>query len=764
MTNNANIKSDGVESDDIALQLGERIDVLGCVLSALHPDREPERVMRDISAALSKLIPHDRILLVSNVTHERWGLDRNVFTSSRYYPPVSESETDMSAHKWVAFYKTSLLRSNVKKDMRFKLDGSFLRDGRLSALYVPLCDEQGHYGVLSFASDQAERYGKADLGIVEWLAAKIGNPLSVFQACLGNWKFRQMPVNMQLDLDRTLEQILWLIQQEGYDRVRIYLYDQKTDEMIGGAQVGIDQYEGFKGVRLPVSEDPHSQKTLAGRQAQIYRWDKDEGSGRLRLELDAPKNSNWAELPLFFEEADQVHMVGKISLDNNKTGRALDPIALNRLMGIASSAALSIRHAQLYASQVIDAERSVRGFFPLRNDNGQVSKILGMTQDITQRRRLEEDARKAHNLESLGVLAAGIAHDFNNVLTGVIGNLSLLGQLLSSDSEAYEVAHDALLAASRTKGLTHQLMTFARGGTPIKETASIEMLIKETVDLSLRGANTKPEFNFADGLSSVHADCGQMGQVIQNLVLNASQAMPDGGTLWISAENVEVFESGPLSLEPGAYVLVSIKDEGIGMSESVMARVFDPYFTTKEAGHGLGLSISYSIILKHNGHIEVTSQQDKGTTFTFYLPVSNVKAVTAVVHEKTMVAGEGRVLLMDDEDLVHRTMGRALGRFGYEVESVYNGENTLQVYKDALGSDRAFDVVILDLTIPGEMGGKEVVGKLLEIDPRARVLVSSGYSNAPVMARFLDYGFVGSIAKPVDIDELAYTVKSALDL
>ena len=390
------------------------------------------------------------------------------------------------------------------------------------------------------------------------------------------------------------------------------------------------------------------------------------------------------------------------------------------------------------------------------------SLLQATVRDTTERRRMEEEIRRAHNLESLGLLAGGIAHDFNNVLTGVIGNLSLLERFLDKDSMEYEVASDAQQAAIKTKDLTQQLMTFAKGGAPVKETASIDALIRETTELSLHGANTKPEYHFAEGLSAVDIDTGQIGQVIQNLVLNADQAMPNGGILSISAEDVEVTDEDSLPLEPGTYVEISVEDQGIGISKDLLSQVFDPYFSTKETGHGLGLSICYSIVQRHSGYIAATSRQNVGTTFVFYLPASKRRAAAAVEQRRELSVGTGRILLMDDEETIHRTVGTMLKVIGYDVKSVCDGNEALQVYTAALESGSPFNIVIMDLTIPGEMGGKEAAGKLLEIDPTAHVLVSSGYSQDPVMANYADYGFAGRLPKPVDIEELADTVKKAL--
>jgi two-component system, cell cycle sensor histidine kinase and response regulator CckA len=395
---------------------------------------------------------------------------------------------------------------------------------------------------------------------------------------------------------------------------------------------------------------------------------------------------------------------------------------------------------------------------PIPGQNLMVSTVW----DVTESRRMEEDLRRAHILESLGLLAGGIAHDFNNVLTGVTGNLALLQRLLDKDSAEYEIASEAQHAAAKTKGLTQQLMTFAQGGVPVKEVASVEGLLRETTGLSLRGASTLPEYHFAEDLHPVELDIGQIGQVIQNLVLNADQAMPNGGTLRISAENVEVAGDSGLSLEPGTYVKVSVEDQGVGISESILSQVFDPYFSTKETGHGLGLPIVHSIISRHQGSMSVRSEIDVGTTFEFYLPASQGKVVSTPERDVEVSVGTGRILLMDDEEMVRQTVGRMLELLGYEVESVHDGAGALRAYEGALESDKPFDVVIMDLTIPGGMGGREAVVRLHEIDPDARVIVSSGYAHDPVISDYEAYGFVGAVSKPVDMDELAETLGALL--
>ena len=399
----------------------------------------------------------------------------------------------------------------------------------------------------------------------------------------------------------------------------------------------------------------------------------------------------------------------------------------------------------------------------LRDEEGSVSGFMSVLNDVTERKRMEEEIRKAHNLESLGVLAGGIAHDFNNVLTGVIGNLSLLERLLSKNSKEYKFSAAAKKSAVKATELTSQLMTFAKGGAPVKKTATVEELIVEVTGLTLHGSNTKPEYQFADDLRSADMDVGQISQVMQNLVINGDQAMPNGGILKISANNVEISADDPLPLDPGSYVRIIVADEGLGMAEEIMKHVFDPYFSTKDGGHGLGLTISYRIIERHGGHMTVKSEVGVGTTFVIYLPASENHAVTNTDPEKELAFGKGRILLMDDEEGIRAVVGAMLTELGYEVEAVNDGLQALKAYGIAKEADTPYALVIMDLTIPGGMGGREAVERLRELHPEARVIVASGYSNDPVMANYQDYGFSGRLKKPIRLVELAVTVEKVLE-
>ncbi|MEQ8330996.1 MAG: PAS domain S-box protein [Longimicrobiales bacterium] len=379
---------------------------------------------------------------------------------------------------------------------------------------------------------------------------------------------------------------------------------------------------------------------------------------------------------------------------------------------------------------------------------------LSILADVTEQKRLEREVQRAHNIESLGVLAGGIAHDFNNILTVITGNLSLLQSTLEVDADAAELLQEALDATDRTRDLARQLLTFAKGGDPVREAASAAELVRSTTIQSLRGSNTKPEFDFPPDLSPIDVDLGQIAQVIQNLVINADQAMPRGGVLRIRAENVEVEEGG--GVDAGSYVRLTVEDQGGGIPEDHLRQVFDPYFSTKDAGHGLGLAISHSIVQRHGGGITVESQVGVGTTFVLHLPVARqpVPEEAAAVKGAPRTLGYGRALLMDDEEVIHRTVGRLLGHLGYDVEGVRDGSEAVQAFRRARQAGRPFDLVLLDLTVPGGMGGLEACARIREVDQDVRIVVSSGYADDPVLTRPEEYGFTASLAKPMRRDEL----------
>jgi PAS domain S-box-containing protein len=405
---------------------------------------------------------------------------------------------------------------------------------------------------------------------------------------------------------------------------------------------------------------------------------------------------------------------------------------------------------------------------PISNNDGAAIGIVLIFRDITEKQKLEAELFKARKLESLGVLAGGIAHDFNNILTGVITNIFMAKLGVPADGESHKLLIDAEKACFRASRLTKQLLTFSKGGAPVKEVCSIKELIEETVGFCLSGSNAGYRLELPDNLSAANVDKGQIDQVLNNLLINAQQAMPLGGTIVVLAENTEIsrdekaIDQRLLALAPGAYVKVSISDEGMGIADGDLEKIFDPYFTTKARGNGLGLTTSYSIIKNHNGVIIVDSELGQGSKFSFFLPAADLSMESANDQEKPQPRGNSKILVMDDDDAVRTVISRLLQGYGYTVQCTATGDETVTAYKKAFGDGEAFDVVIMDLTIPGGIGGKETVKVLREFDPDVKAIVSSGYSNDPIMANFRDYGFTGVIVKPFDIEDFVRTIESVV--
>lgn len=379
---------------------------------------------------------------------------------------------------------------------------------------------------------------------------------------------------------------------------------------------------------------------------------------------------------------------------------------------------------------------------------------LKFLSDITSKLKMEEEQRRIAKLESIGILAGGIAHDFNNILTVILGNVTLAKMYVGSDNKAFERLGDAEMACTRAQSLTKQLLTFSQGGAPVKKTSEVVKVTRDSCKFALGGSKARCDFKFAEDLWPVEIDEGQIGQVFHNIVINADQAMPQGGIIRVEAENVTVTADSGLSLEPGRYVRVSTKDQGVGILEEHLSKVFDPYFSTKQKGSGLGLATSYSIVKNHGGLITVESQVGVGTTFHTYLPASDNPLVADSGMTPKPIANRARILVMDDEEPIRILAGELLGLLGYEVTMAEDGSEAIQMVATAVAAAKPFDCVILDLTVQGGVGGQEAVRILRSKYPNIKVIVSSGYATDPVLADYRHHGFDGVVAKPYGLREL----------
>gem|GEM_PF-2548915 len=385
--------------------------------------------------------------------------------------------------------------------------------------------------------------------------------------------------------------------------------------------------------------------------------------------------------------------------------------------------------------------------------------LQATVRDITELKKAEDAVRNTQKLESIGLLAGGIAHDFNNMLAGIIGNLSLLKHKTGGVPEICDLLAETESAAGKAHALSTRLLTFAKGGEPVKKMVDPGRVLRETVTFAARGSNCRLSVETEAGLPPVLADENQLGQVLTNMVRNAIQAMPGGGEIGASAGIRVLGADSGLPLASGKYVVLSVSDTGAGIPADTLGRIFEPYFTTKSGGHGLGLSIAHSVIKKHDGHIAVRSSPS-GSEFFIYLPAASGKIPAECVPAAGPEAGSGRVLVMEDDAIVQKSVSRMLGALGYDCSVVGDGAEAIEVYGREAAAGLPFDMVIMDLTIPGGMGGKEAVGRLKQAYPSAMVLVSSGYSDDQVMSDYKAYGFDAALAKPYKLEELSRALSS----
>lgn len=403
----------------------------------------------------------------------------------------------------------------------------------------------------------------------------------------------------------------------------------------------------------------------------------------------------------------------------------------------------------------------------VRGREGRPDSIEGIIMDITDQKRMEEELLNIEHLESIGTLAGGIAHDFNNLLMAIQGSV-FLAREEKDPSRSRKHLRDTEASIDEATTLTRQLLTFARGGVPVKQSLKVETCVREAVRFSLRGSEAEAVFDFQDELDRIDADREQIVQVLQNMALNSVQAMSGGGRLTVGCSNVHLDRDNRSGLNPGDYVRLSLKDDGEGIPGGDLKKIFNPYFTTKPDGTGLGLSTSYSIVKRHGGAIRVFSKEGVGTEFVIYLPSTHGGEKKET--EKLGRDGEdrtvesARVLIMDDDPRVRQVLGSMLAALGHSVTESEDGREAVELYQRGMASGRPFDAVIMDLTVPGGMGGEAAIEELRKIDPDVKAIVSSGYANNPVLSSYGDYGFYGSLVKPYSLSQLRNELDSVLTL
>ncbi|MHA2252025.1 MAG: PAS domain S-box protein [Candidatus Kariarchaeaceae archaeon] len=395
-------------------------------------------------------------------------------------------------------------------------------------------------------------------------------------------------------------------------------------------------------------------------------------------------------------------------------------------------------------------------------ENGEPVKMIGTFQDITESKKEEAERLKIQKIESLSLLAGGIAHDYNNILVGILGNVNLLQYNPNLDNDMQSSLQDIEKATIRANDLTKQLLTFSKGGVPVKAPAHISEIVQDSVSLIMRGSKSRYELHVEDNLPVVEVDVGQISQMINNIIINAKQAMPNGGLLKIVAKTTTITPEKSVPLANGDYIKISIKDQGMGIPREIQDKIFDPYFTTKTSGIGLGLATSYSIAKQHEGLLRFKAKDNEGTTFMIYLPVSDKQVIPKSVISDHKKEYSGRVLIMDDDQMVQKTLSKILHSRGFSVDNAYNGEECIELYRKGLSSNNHYLFLVMDLTIPGGMGGKEAIQLIKNIDPNVKAIVSSGYSTDPIFANFQDYGFSAVLSKPYKISQLFDVINEIL--
>ncbi len=573
---------------------------------------------------------------------------------------------------------------------------------------------------------------------------------------------RNLEIELQLEAETHRRQH----EQENRRRMEVDIARQRNDLDRRVQERTRELADSNKFLLTEIADRKQAQAELASEKERLMTTLRSIGDGVIAVDSNSrvvlmnrvgEQLTGWSQ-----EEALRKHLYNVFKVSDEETGEEYTEI-LERVM--AGGAQESGAKCLILASKEGQERPITHSSAPIFDVDGKINGVVIAFRDITEQRRTENERMKAHRLESIALLAGGIAHDYNNLLTAVLGNLSLAQMALTeTPDELPGLLNEVENASLRAKELTRQLLTFSKGGAPVRTAASLTEIIRDSAEFVLRGSMSRCEIKLADDTWPANVDLGQISQVIQNLVINADQAMADGGRITLQTENIAISaENKTLGLKPGRYVKITVADTGPGMSADVLSRIFEPYFTTKEKGSGLGLTTSFSIVKKHDGLMTVESKIGSGTTFFIYLPAVELEAAPTLGKGQPLVLrGNGRILVMDDEASIRTLVKRMLESVGYHVVTVKDGQETLKQYQEALAKGQPFDAVMLDLTVAGGMGGRETMRQLLAKHPDVKAIVSSGYANDPVMEKYRKYGFIGMVMKPYTLGELTYTLKRAL--
>ncbi len=404
----------------------------------------------------------------------------------------------------------------------------------------------------------------------------------------------------------------------------------------------------------------------------------------------------------------------------------------------------------------------------MRNPDGSNAGFVLVLRDVTVARQVEDELQKASKLESVGLLAGGIAHDFNNILTAMLGYVEMARMDLPDDSDVVRKLVEAESAGRRARDLTQKLLTFARGGAPVLKSTDVGRVISESVSLLSGSKTARCEVRIDPATWPALADEGQLYQALSNLLLNAFQAMPAGGRVTVSADNVDAraaFGEAGVTIPAGRWVRMTVEDQGVGIAREHLPRVFDPFFTTRPNGTGLGLSTTYSIVRKHAGRLTMESEPGRGTTVRLYFPTSEEPAARPPGKPPAQMAraiAGCRVLVMDDQPAVLGVAREMLAAFSCHAHVCADGAQAVRSYREALAGGSRFAAVILDCVVPGGMGGAEAARQILALDPGARIVISSGYVDQPVLVDYGAHGFVGVLHKPYRLDTLGKVIEDAI--